>query len=599
MACSQVVMRARYKNNGVKDPGVQGVLIMTEDKLDFLPDDRKPSARLNVGFRSIKNQQISQKKALLMLIWEPTPGCDKSYTFEFDKFAERDICREFIKKVIGKIQAKESSAPDAKVDFEKSATTLHDEQLSLEEMELQMKLLAENSELQKLHKQFVIGGVLSEAEFWVTRKKLLALDVNKMSKQRLGFKTSMLADVRPLTDGRTNKVTFSLTPEIIQLIFTEKPAVHQAFLKFVPSKMTEMDFWTKYCRAQFLHRTKNAVAVAAEAAEDEELAVFLKQDAILACEARQKIRRVDPTLDMEADEGDDYIHLLDHGIFRDRSKEFIESEYEQYKRTLAQDLNRHAAVVLEGRTLDMGLGDTRTVAEALAKSKKVDFAAQISDEKANHNRLERASQMAVIEDLQTPHNLPCAPLLIKDPREYFDSQQANALKALVDTAVGTKTINCNVNKAQAYGFLRNSISEMKVTGLSDPVIKPEVASTVLIGLSQQLSSTKNLGKNAHERILDIFPKKTEEELLHYWISIQELLKHFWSSYPITTTYLNTKVHRLKDAMADIYSKLQGVKESAPSDFRHQVSLLVQPMVQALDAAFTHYDADLQKRSMRS
>lgn len=27
-----------------------------------------------------------------------------------------------------------------------------------------------HSELQKLHKQFVIGGVLTESEFWATRK---------------------------------------------------------------------------------------------------------------------------------------------------------------------------------------------------------------------------------------------------------------------------------------------------------------------------------------------------------------------------------------------------------------------------------------------
>ncbi|KAI3903705.1 hypothetical protein MKW98_032359 [Papaver atlanticum] len=521
MACGQVVMRARYKNNGVKDPGVQGVLIMTEDKLDFSPDDLKSSsARLSVGFRYITNQRISQKQALLRLIQKPTSG------------------------------STQSSAPDVKVDSEKSSTILHDEQLRLEEIELRMKVLAENSELQKLHKQFVIGGVLDESEFWATRKRSLGVDGSKMCKQRLGFKSAMLANVRPLTDDRKNK------------IFTEKPAVHQAFLKFVPSKMTEMDFWTKYGRAEFLHKTKMLLRL------------------------RLKLR-VDPTLDMEADEGDDYIHLPDNGIFRDGCKE-----------TLAQDLNRHAAVVLEGRTLDMDLGDTRTVAEALAKSKKSDLAAQISDEKANHNRLERASRMVVIEDLHTPHNLPFAPLLIKDPREYFDSQQVNVLKSLGDTAVGTKTINCNLNTEQAYGFLRNSISEIKVTGLHDPIIDPEVASTVLIG-SQQLSSTKyNLGKNPQESILDV-PKKTEEELLHYWISIQELLKHFWSSYPITTTYLNSKVSRLKDAMANIYPKQQRIKESEQSCFRHQVSLLVQPMVQALDAAFSHYDADLQKRSMRS
>ncbi|KAJ0751419.1 putative TFIIH subunit Tfb1/GTF2H1 protein [Helianthus annuus] len=69
----------------------------------------------------------------------------------------------------------------------------------------------------------------------------------------------------------------------------------------------------------------------------------------------------------------------------------------------------------------------------------------------------------------------------------------------------------------------------------------------------------------------------------HWTSIQELLKHFWSSYPITTSYLYTKVSRLRDAMSQIYPKLQyklqEIKESVQSDSRHQVSLLVQPMLQ--------------------
>ncbi|KAK2634281.1 hypothetical protein Ddye_029073 [Dipteronia dyeriana] len=134
--------------------------------------------------------------------------------------------------------------------------------------------------------------------------------------------------------------------------------------------MTEMEFWTKYCRAEYLNRTKNVHAASAGAAEDEELALFLKEDDILATEVRKKIRRVDPTLDMEADEGDDYSHLPDYGIFRDGSKELNQSQHDIYRRTLLQDLNRHAAVVLEGRTVDVEMEDnTRAVAEALARSK--------------------------------------------------------------------------------------------------------------------------------------------------------------------------------------------------------------------------------------
>lgn len=53
--------------------------------------------------------------------------------------------------------------------------------------------------------------------------------------------------------------------------------------------MSEKDFWTKYFRAEYLHSTKNSIAAAAEAAEDEELALFLKDDEILAADTRKKV----------------------------------------------------------------------------------------------------------------------------------------------------------------------------------------------------------------------------------------------------------------------------------------------------------------------
>jgi hypothetical protein len=63
-------------------------------------------------------------------------------------------------------------------------------------------------------------------------------------------------------------------------------------------QMSEKDFWTKYCRAEYLLRTKNTVAATAEAAEDEELAVFLKNDDILAKEAKSKVRAVSVLLNI-------------------------------------------------------------------------------------------------------------------------------------------------------------------------------------------------------------------------------------------------------------------------------------------------------------
>ncbi|XP_068637930.1 general transcription and DNA repair factor IIH subunit TFB1-1-like isoform X1 [Aristolochia californica] len=587
-----VNMRAKYKVN-TKAPGVPGLLKMTEEKFTFTPNDPRASVKLDVGFRCIKGHKFSKegsKLALLNLTLE-----EGGYIFEFDKFSDRDICRDFVAKVLGKLQAMSSGKEDTQVVSEKSMP-LFDEQLNTTEMERRMKLLQEDSELQRLHKQFVMNGVLTEAEFWATRKSLLNSEDNQSSKQQVGFKSSMLADVRPLTDGRTNKVTFSLTPEIIHQIFAEKPAVHQAFLNFVPNKMSEKDFWTKYCRAEYLHRTRNSVAAAAEAAEDEELAVFLKQDDILAREARRKIRRVDPTLDMEADIGDDYLHLPDHGILRDGIKESNDSEYELYRRTLSQDLNRHAAVVLEGRALDVELGDTRTVAEALARSKQ-ELAAETSDDNANQERSERVSRMTAIEDLQGPQGLPISPLCIKDPRDYFDSQQANALRALGDAGAGLKLANCNLSAEKAFDSLSQQISKLKAVGLNDPVVKPEVSLKVMNALTQPSGDKFLLGKDCQDEVLNRLPRGTKDELLHHWKSIEELLRHFWSCYPITTAYLYAKVDRLKDALSKIYPKLEALRDSMQSDYRNQVGLLVRPMLQAVDAALAH--AESERRSTKS
>jgi len=41
----------------------------------------------------------------------------------------------------------------------------------------------------------------------------------------------------------------------------------------------------------------------------------------------------------------------DHGIHRYGNKETVDADSELARRTLSQDLNRHAAVVLEGRSL--------------------------------------------------------------------------------------------------------------------------------------------------------------------------------------------------------------------------------------------------------
>ncbi|VAH83470.1 unnamed protein product [Triticum turgidum subsp. durum] len=501
---------AKYKTT-LKDPGHGGVLRMSEDKLTFTPNDPRSLMKLSVDFRSIKGHKFNKvdgsKPAPPLLNLSKDSDKGGGYIFEFDNVGNRDLCRDFVARVLGKHQGTVPARPN--VPPEKAAVSTGPEQLSSAEMERRMKLLREDSELQKLHKKFVLGNILQESEFWATRKNLLDDETNKASKQKPGFKSAMLADVRPSADGQTNKVTFSLTTEIIHQIFAEKPAVHRAFLDYVPKKLSEKDFWTKYCRAEYLLRTKNTLAAKAEAADDEELAMFLKNDDILAKEAKLKIKRVDPTLDMEADAGDDYIHLPDHGILRDGSRETTDIDSELARRTLSQDLNRHAAVVLEGRSTDIESTDTKTVAEALARSKKEPPPSSAADD-ASHERLVKVARMTEIEDLQAPRSLPYAPLCIKDPREYFDSQQANALRPLGSND-GRKARSCSLSTDDAFRHLMDQISSVK---MNCPVVQSDVALKVLSELNEGISRSRRLNlKNPQDSLLGRLPHRTREELM--------------------------------------------------------------------------------------
>uniref|UniRef100_A0A0R0I6M4 BSD domain-containing protein n=1 Tax=Glycine max TaxID=3847 RepID=A0A0R0I6M4_SOYBN len=534
MSSRQVVKRAKYKTT-VKDPGTPGVLKLTQDRFVFKPNDPTSKTKLDVEFRFIQGHKVtkegSKQPPLLNLI-----RAQGSCIFELESFADLHVCRELVGFALNRNVPGEATK------------VISEEQLSPAEMALRIKLLQEDSKLQRLHKELVASGKLTESEFWATKKKLLDQDESRKLKQRIGFKNSLIFDTKPMSDGRINQVKFQLTPEIKYQIFALKPAVHQAFLNFVPSKMNEVDFWNKYFKAEYLHSTKNAVAAAAEAAEDEDLAVFLKDDEILEIEARKKVRRVDPTLDMEADQGDDYTHLPDHGIFRDGSKDISEAQNSLYKRTLLQDLNRQGAVVLEGKTLDMEMEHPRTVAEILARRK------QECDGVVDEERRNRISKMTPIEDLQAQDNHPYAPLCIKDPRDYFDSQQANAVKTLDDSQAGMEQMKCSLGSEEAYDSLRASISKIKTTGLRDPLFSPDVALKVLNGLTKNITSTKyHLGKSSQESVLDILPNSTKEKLLD--------------------------TRRLKDSISQIYSKLEDIKVSAESDLRHHVSLVVHPMQQ--------------------
>ncbi len=101
----------------------------------------------------------------------------------------------------------------------------------------------------------------------------------------------------------------------------------------------EFGFWTKYCGAEYLDRTKDAAATTTEAVDDEDIAVFTKEDDIVLNSSRWKIQHLNPTLDMAADSSDDYLSIAGHGVAQDGMKESMESMASAQKHSSLHGIN--------------------------------------------------------------------------------------------------------------------------------------------------------------------------------------------------------------------------------------------------------------------
>jgi transcription initiation factor TFIIH subunit 1 len=122
------------------------------------------------------------------------------------------------------------------------------------ELEEKNRLLSENPSLLQLYRDLVITHVISSEEFW-SQHALQYMQEHQNQKQDVGVSGAFLADIKPQTDG-CNGLKYNLTADIIECIFKTYPAVKKKHLEFVPHKLTESEFWTKFFQSHYFHRDR-------------------------------------------------------------------------------------------------------------------------------------------------------------------------------------------------------------------------------------------------------------------------------------------------------------------------------------------------------
>ncbi|KAJ1963348.1 RNA polymerase II transcription factor B subunit 1, partial [Dipsacomyces acuminosporus] len=129
---------------------------------------------------------------------------------------------------------------------------------SADEVKLRQDVLSKNAELAKLHQSLVLSGLISEDEFWSTRKHIL--ETHAIQLQLRKGESSTWLDLAPDTqDGGNFKYT--ITPNIARRIFKEYPQVRKAYMDNVPHKIGEKQFWKRFLASRFFNRSRSTSAM--------------------------------------------------------------------------------------------------------------------------------------------------------------------------------------------------------------------------------------------------------------------------------------------------------------------------------------------------
>ncbi|KAI8926635.1 hypothetical protein BC831DRAFT_455499 [Entophlyctis helioformis] len=407
-----------------------GLLVLTAARLAWTPDAAQTPA-LAVPYDAIKAQQVnlpgpSGKVLLKLALWPVNGGPETSHALSFagpSALADRDRVKDILAQRLGGLLSAPASAPASAptsapasrpatpAAAAASGTAASRIVLTALDIQARQALLARDKHLARLHKELVMGGLVSEQEFWDTRRQTL-INQEWLTVQKRGTSSESLADLRPsATDGDGSDVKYTLTAEIIHSIFTQFPGVHKAYKDNVPEKLTEKEFWTRYLASKYFHRNR----VSTLGKDDELFDKYMKEDetdSVLNPKDLSFVAR-NPLMDLTTTQED-------HGETGNRPDTTMRPGNVRSSLPLIRRFNRHSTLVLK-----QAIKDTpATTAPTAAETDKL-----FADE-------------TVIEDLAPPRVSRFAPLSIQDPTKYFDSLSSTAPgEAATSAAAATAAVS--------------------------------------------------------------------------------------------------------------------------------------------------------------
>lgn len=528
-----------------------------------VPNISLPFSHVTNLFRS---KHDPTKRALLKVQLE-----NKAYTFHFTDadtcWEERDTVHELLQSLVAKSHTTNTSTFLASQNRKRNTVSE-----SNETARERAALLASDEELRKVHQQLVLTQIISEEQFWNSRKQLLEYQKRRSRNQSKGRTNELLSDVRPSSDA-LNAVHYRLTADAIRQIFEECPTVFHLYQQHVPERMSENEFWVQYFRSKFFHRDRVGRTTGLE-----NQLITCEQQASKPEPPKKKARVIiNPAVDLSNE-----IITLNTPT---QSSEHL---------TLLRRYNNHSSHVLgdlsavDFSDIVIQPEDHEGTSAAAADSSKQRIQHVTSEVTIDKVKRQQLAEETRLEELEQDECVNATPLNLPNHRRFFAGNDALNRR---DLPRGTFHLFMHV-----VNELSNTSPKEWTTGGMSPQdarsVMTESYKELVLRDIQRETEKKGMFMASNvpdDKLKDVqLPQIFKTKVFNYFEVARELLRHFWSCYPITDKALGLKAGRLVKSISDLYDKVKTLKDTQKTELAreqwHQLDKLVNPILQSLSQA---------------
>ncbi|XP_063225704.1 general transcription factor IIH subunit 1 [Bacillus rossius redtenbacheri] len=465
------------------------------------------------------------------------------------------------------------------------------------ELEEKNRLLSENPSLLQLYRDLVITQVISAEEFW-TQHANQYTQKQQAQKQDVGVSGAFLADIKPQTDG-CNGLVYNLTADIIECIFKTYPAVRRKHLEHVPHKLSESEFWTKFFQSHYFHRdrinagTKDLFTECAKLDEQE-----MRRDISAGID--------DPLVDIGSFED----RSLDEGYGTGADKLSISQSGNIVHQNMIKRFNQHSIMVLKACQQNKSSLVNSTATDQKTKSPpnkdKLSPAPAVTvngsgsglpDSCYHKTKKMRIQEKISYEDLESPDNsettLQGAQLNLSKVERYLHGPMPGA--------AGDSS-----SSSELMGTLQR-LQHESLSWVSPGGHLPRQSSSVLVNPAAAVSALGELTpggalmRGLHEETLaQMVPADLEKELGNLYVSLCELLRHFWACFPPTSPGLEEKAVHMHEALRRFQSaRFKSFEDRILREYSQLSQHLTSHLNQILNAAFHKFATWQQRRAQQA